>query len=72
MACGVYYLWDGERVLYVGASTQVERRLASHARGDIPFIEAFFDQCAPEELKSRECAATKEFRPVLNEVNAHF
>lgn len=71
MACGVYYLWDGERVLYVGASLHVETRLRRHANeGLIPFIQAFFDACSPEELAGKECEAIREFRPVLNEHNA--
>jgi excinuclease UvrABC nuclease subunit len=64
--CGIYYLWDGERVLYVGKSTNVRRRLREHARAEIPFIQAFFDPCTADELDSREMAAIREFRPTLN------
>lgn len=71
MACGVYYLWDGERVQYVGASRHVERRLSEHQRNGIPFIQAFYDECDPSELDDREAAAIREFRPVLNERNVH-
>lgn len=69
-ACGVYYLWDGERVLYVGASVNVQRRLGDHARAGVPFIQAFFDECDPTELQDRETAAIREFKPCLNENNA--
>jgi excinuclease UvrABC nuclease subunit len=69
MACGVYYLWDGECVLYVGASRDVERRLSQHAHNDVPFIQAFYDECAERELLDREAAAIREFRPKLNVLN---
>lgn len=71
MGCGVYYLWDGERVLYVGASVNVTARLYSHFYNGIPFIQAFYDPCTPAELRDKEAAAIKEFRPVLNEQNAY-
>ena len=65
MKSGIYYLWDGERVLYVGASIDVPSRLRVHAR-NIPFIQAFFDPCTPDQLGEREAAAIREFKPVLN------
>lgn len=68
--CGIYYLWDGERVVYVGQSKDVEKRLSQHAHRGTPFIQAFFDPCAPSELLDREAIAIREFRPVLNEQNS--
>lgn len=69
MACGVYYLWDGERVVYVGASMNAEKRIRAHAYKGMPFIQAFFDPCDPADLRDRECAAIREFKPCLNEAN---
>lgn len=63
--CGVYYLWDGERVLYVGASVNVERRVRQHA-DNIDFIGYFCDECKKEELNVEESRAIQLFRPILN------
>jgi hypothetical protein len=64
---GVYYLWDGSEVLYIGASVNVERRIAQHASSGLDFAGYFCDQCAADELQDRESAAIREFRPALNE-----
>jgi hypothetical protein len=64
--CGVYYLWDGAAVLYVGSSVWVEKRVAYHRRnGVIDFCGYFVDECKEEELKVREAAAIAEFKPPL-------
>ena len=64
--CGVYYLWDGAAVLYVGSSVWVEKRVAYHRRnGVIDFCGYFVDECKEEELKAREAAAIAEFKPPL-------
>jgi excinuclease UvrABC nuclease subunit len=62
---GVYYLFDGAAVLYVGASRNVERRISQH-RSRIDFCGFFVDQCKAEELSDHECAAIKEFNPPYN------
>jgi hypothetical protein len=65
--CGVYYLWDGAAVLYVGASSHVEKRIRQHVnQSDIDFCGYFCDPCAPEELRERELAAIAEFSPPYN------
>jgi len=66
---GVYYLWDGAQVLYIGASINVERRLRQHRR-NIDFSGYFVDKCEESELRDREATAIREFKPKLNEVCA--
>jgi predicted GIY-YIG superfamily endonuclease len=63
--CGVYYLWDGASVLYVGASRNVEQRVCQH-RSRIDFCGYFCDECDPHELDELEVAAIKEFAPPYN------
>jgi len=65
---GVYYLWDGARVIYVGSSVNVEKRIRAHRR-NIDFAGYFCDPCEPSELPNKEAEAIKEFRPLLN-INA--
>jgi hypothetical protein len=64
---GVYYLWDGSEVLYIGSSINVERRVAKHAYSGLDFAGYFCDPCRKRELRDREAAAIREFRPLLNE-----
>lgn len=68
---GVYYLTDGLDVLYVGSSTNVEARVKKHA-SRIDFSQVFVDQYDEHELKDKEAAAIKEFKPPLNEQMANF
>jgi predicted GIY-YIG superfamily endonuclease len=65
MTTGIYYLWDGERVIYVGSSVNVEKRIRAHCQ-NIDFAGYFCDPCAPSELLTREAEAIKQFRPLLN------
>jgi predicted GIY-YIG superfamily endonuclease len=64
--CGVYYLWDGAQVIYVGSSRLIERRVSDHRSKGLDFAGYFIDECAPSELFRREAAAIAEFRPILN------
>jgi hypothetical protein len=64
--CGVYYLFDGAAVLYVGASRQVERRIAEHRFNRLNFSGYFVDECPEPELDKREAAAIAEFDPPWN------
>lgn len=65
--CGVYYLWDGERVLYVGQSVNVEARVRQHRSAGIDFAGYFCDECNKSELNRLEAKAIIELRPKLNE-----
>jgi len=67
---GVYYLWDGASVVYVGASRNVERRIRQHASRDLDFSGYFVDTCELEKLNELEARAIAEFRPKFN-VNAN-
>jgi excinuclease UvrABC nuclease subunit len=62
---GVYYLWDGATVLYVGQSICVEKRIGQHLN-TLDFAGYFVDECPAEELNAREAAAIAEFDPPYN------
>lgn len=64
--CGIYYLTDGLDVLYVGQSTNVEKRITQHASGDIDFSQVFVNQCKPHQLNDLECKAIKRYDPPFN------
>jgi predicted GIY-YIG superfamily endonuclease len=64
--CGVYYLWDGASVLYVGASTNVRARIQAHCRNGIDFCGYFCDECAEDQLHDLEQAAIMRYAPPFN------
>jgi len=64
--CGIYYLWDGAKVIYVGASRYIEGRISSHCNRGVDFTGYFVDECAASELNEREAKAINEFQPTLN------
>ena len=63
--CGIYYLWDGAKVIYVGASRYIEGRMSQHRARGIDFA-GYLDECARSELNEHEARAIKEFQPLLN------
>jgi len=64
--CGVYYLFDGADVLYIGSSLDIGSRISAHRR-NIDFAGYFVDECRPEQLIELEVKAIQEFKPLLNE-----
>src|SRR4030095_12254079 len=66
--CGIYYLWDGAAVLYVGASNNVGKRIQEHFATGLDFAGYFCDPCNPENLEPREHRAIKEFNPPWNTI----
>jgi hypothetical protein len=67
---GVYYLWDGSDVIYIGSSINVKWRMAYHRARGLDFAGYFIEECAVEQLREREFAAIREFKPRFNEANA--
>lgn len=68
---GVYYLWDGDTVLYIGSARNVRKRIAQWRAERLDFAGYFVDEYPPDtsivELRAREAAAIKAFKPKLNE-----
>lgn len=64
--CGIYFLVDNGRVVYVGQSNHIARRVAQHQMNEARFDSiAFFE--APEFfLKGIEAHYIRLFRPPLN------
>ena len=63
---GVYYLWDGAEVIYVGSSRNVERRIARHKATGLDFSGYFVDKRPRSRLREFEAKAIAEFKPKLN------
>jgi hypothetical protein len=64
LATGVYFLIDGDRVVYVGQSVNVYARIASHH--DKVFERFAFIPCKRDVLDSLESLYIHIFRPPLN------
>ena len=65
--CGVYFLCDGDRVVYVGQSKNMVQRLGSHANKD--FNRALFMPVDERDLDRVESLFIALLRPGLNGLN---
>ena len=63
--CGVYFLLDGEEVVYVGQSVNVYARVANH-RESKRFATAICIPVPRDELDAVESAFIRRLRPRLN------
>lgn len=68
VVCGVYALLSGDRVVYVGQSTNVLRRLYDHRerRGSAVFDVAMVMGARPEALNRVEAFLIEQLSPPLN------
>jgi hypothetical protein len=63
--CRVYFLCDGDTVVYVGQTTNLAVRLSSH-NNDKTFDRVFFVRCSSEEMGPLETKWIKALRPKYN------
>lgn len=65
--CGVYFLFDGDEVVYIGQSRRsVSSRVAFGSKNGVPFDSFLVIPVPEEELNSYERAAINEFQPRFN------
>lgn len=66
-SCGIYFLWgDDMRLVYVGQSLEINRRLMMHRRyGKRHFAASAIEVC-PAALHAVECAYIEALDPPLN------
>ena len=62
--CGVYFLFCGEELIYVGQSVDVLSRLTNHRNKGFDRYSVIL--CEPEELTDLEAAYILLFKPRLN------
>lgn len=62
---GVYFLWHGDEVVYVGKAVNLLRRIAQHL-ADKTFDHYSYIECALEDLDSIERRAIMALKPRLN------
>lgn len=65
--CGIYFLWLGKELVYVGQSKGgIYGRLGSHLADGKKFDRISFVSCSPEDLNALETAYIRAHRPSLN------
>lgn len=64
---GIYVLFHGDEVVYVGQSKNPQARIGQHAASPVKTFDSFvFIPCAEEHLDREEVAMIRRFRPKLN------
>ena len=66
MICGVYFLFQGETLQYIGQSVNILARCGDHSRQGKPFDSFTFVRCKPEQLDVLERSCIRMFKPPLN------
>lgn len=69
--CGIYFLFDGDELVYIGQSRDIVLRLFQHSRPRYAapakrFTTYAWVECEPDELNALELAYLAKFRPALN------
>ena len=62
---GIYFLFSGDRLVYIGQSVDVERRVINHAEA-LTFDSYGLIECPPEHLDELEAAYILRFKPPEN------
>jgi hypothetical protein len=63
---GVYVLWDGIDVVYVGHSNHVMQRILQHAKRGLVFDTWSLIKCWPEDMLNLERQLIQKYQPPLN------
>lgn len=64
---GVYFLLDGDEIVYIGRSINVMARLATHrTNGEIAFNRVFVERCREDQLGHLEALYINKFKPARN------
>lgn len=63
---GVYFLKQNEKIVYVGQSVNIERRIKDHKNSDKVFDDYTYVECDKELLNSTEESFILQHNPVYN------
>lgn len=67
--CGIYFLLQGQRIVYVGQSINVHVRLDDHRRDKSKVFDGYaIVECRPKMLNAIEAAYIAKFSPKYNSV----
>jgi len=68
---GVYFLFDGDDLVYVGQSRNVLYRVGGHLKSIKEFDSYGVVECEADQLDSLEAAYIKRYQPILNTVGTN-
>jgi hypothetical protein len=66
VVCGIYFLVRGERIVYVGQSTNALRRIMRHLDNGVAFDSFCINPCPKEDLDKMEAVYITAFYPEGN------
>lgn len=64
--CGVYFLLDNNKIVYIGKSTNIISRIAEHAKKGRTFSHYYAMPCSAEGLDDLEKEMIRRFMPEQN------
>jgi predicted GIY-YIG superfamily endonuclease len=64
--CGVYLLWKGLEIVYIGHSNHIVQRVVQHAKERKVFDSWSVVRCRPEQMLVVEKALIVKHQPVMN------
>ncbi|MBX9604650.1 MAG: GIY-YIG nuclease family protein [Gammaproteobacteria bacterium] len=67
--CGVYFLFEGDELVYIGQSVNIVQRIHAHEKirhSGRDITSWAFQPCAPEDLRALEHLYIGIYRPPLN------
>jgi excinuclease UvrABC nuclease subunit len=67
--CGVYFLIENCKIVYVGQSIGIDARIGQH-HADKMFSHVAYIECAQEQLNTLEALYINKFDPTLNIISA--
>jgi len=66
---GVYYLYDGENLVYIGKTIQLPVRIAVHGLSNKQFDSYTFRPCSKDDMPRTEVYAISHHKPKYNKWN---
>lgn len=64
--CGVYFLLDNNKIVYIGKSTNIISRVSEHAKKGRSFSHYYAIPCSPDSVNDLEKEMIRRFMPEQN------
>ena len=68
---GIYFLYNGDELIYIGQSRSILSRIGQHVKGGKSFDSYTFVECDEEDLDSMEAGYIKHYHPSMNVAGAN-
>ena len=65
--CGIYYLWREDEIVYIGQSTNILSRVATHLNSVVKVFDSYtYELCEPNLLNKLELESIIKHKPLYN------